>query len=69
MQSFYSAHELVVGLVKSLCFGTIVTLIGSYMGLNTKGGAKGVGVATTRSVVASLVLILVLDYLVADLFL
>ena len=69
MQSFYSGHDLAVGLIKSLCFGTIVTLVASYMGLQTKGGAKGVGVATTTSVVTSLVLILILDYIVADIFL
>jgi phospholipid/cholesterol/gamma-HCH transport system permease protein len=68
MQSFYQFNEIMVGLVKAMFFGMFVTLVGSYMGLNTKGGAKGVGVATTASVVTSLVLILVLDYLVADIF-
>ena len=69
MQSFYSGHDIAVGLIKAMCFGTIVTLVASYMGLKTKGGAKGVGIATTTSVVTSLVLILVLDYIVAEIFL
>ena len=50
------------GLVKSACFGLILTLIGCYKGFNTKGGAEGVGRATTEAVVLSSVSILISDY-------
>ena len=46
---------------KSLSFGLIVTSVGSFYGFHAKGGAGGVGVATTRAVVVSSMLILVLD--------
>jgi phospholipid/cholesterol/gamma-HCH transport system permease protein len=44
----------------------IIALIGSYKGLTTQNGAKGVGLSTTVSVVSSSVAILVVDYLVAQ---
>ena len=40
--------DVVKGLVKSLVFGVIIVMIGSYQGLSTRGGAAGVGAATTR---------------------
>lgn len=49
------------GLVKSLNFGVIISMVGCYMGLNTKGGAEGVGRATTLSVVTSFILIILFD--------
>ena len=42
-------------------FGFVITLIGCYLGLATRGGAEGVGRATTRTVVYSAEMILVLD--------
>ncbi|MCK4234699.1 ABC transporter permease [candidate division WOR-3 bacterium] len=55
------------GLIKSVVFGLIVGLMGCYHGFHAKGGAEGVGKATTRAVVSSMVLILVFDYLIARL--
>jgi len=49
-------------LIKSAVFGLILTLVGCYMGFNTKGGAAGVGRATTQAVVYSSVSILISDY-------
>ena len=40
--------------------------MGCFFGFQTKGGAEGVGVATTRAVVASCVLILIADYFLAE---
>ena len=57
------------GLVKAVVFGTVLTLIACNQGYNAGGGAKGVGVATTRSVVGSFVTILVLDYFLTDMWL
>lgn len=54
-------------LIKSAVFGTTFSVICTYMGFHTKGGAKGVGEATNRGVVNSMVLIIVLDYFVTNL--
>ncbi|MEE8201591.1 MAG: ABC transporter permease [Candidatus Acidoferrales bacterium] len=58
----YSAIEFgdaVQGLVKPVVFGLIISLVGCYYGLATRGGTRGVGRATTQAVVAASVLILV----------
>mgnify|MGYP001024428394 CR=1 FL=1 len=47
-------------------FGVIIAVEGCYYGFQTTGGAEGVGVATTKAVVASCVLILVADYFLAE---
>jgi len=69
MRFFFFEHDLFVGLIKALCFGAMIALIGSYKGLTTQNGAKGVGLSTTVSVVSASVAILVVDYLVAQLLL
>lgn len=50
------------GLIKAAIFGLIFAVICTYEGFNTKGGAKGVGEATNRGVVMSMVTIIVADY-------
>lgn len=62
-QDFYS------GFLKTIVFGGIVASIGCYLGLRSSGGAEGVGTATTRSVVASFILILVSDYFLTEILL
>jgi len=57
------------GLFKAGVFGLTLTLVGSYQGFYASGGAKGVGLATTRAVVVSSVLILCLDYFLGDVLL
>jgi phospholipid/cholesterol/gamma-HCH transport system permease protein len=57
--------ELWGGLIKSVVFGLIIGLLGCYHGFHARGGAEGVGKATTRAVVSSMVLILIFDYLIA----
>ncbi len=59
---FMTAHDYLSGLVKAGLFGAIIALVGSYQGLSTRGGAAGVGRATTRAVVTAIVLILVSNY-------
>ena len=64
---FYLATEfadIYRSLIKSTIFGAIIAVIGCREGFNTSGGPEGVGRSTTRSVVKSLVLILVFDYFV-----
>lgn len=53
------------GLIKASVFGFILTSIGSFFGYNTHGGAKGVGIATTRCVVVSSIMILITNYFLA----
>lgn len=55
-------NDLVMGLSKPLVFGFILATVGCYTGLRTEGGTRGVGVATTRSVVVASVMILVTDF-------
>lgn len=57
------------GIVKSLAFGFACTLIAVYEGYNAAPTAEGVGLATTRTVVASAVLTLILDYFLTAAFL
>ena len=61
LRLFFSTFDVRYGLVKSASFGTAVTLIGCMNGMRAAGGAEGVGLAATRAVVYSAVMILVLD--------
>ncbi|MFC1674841.1 MlaE family ABC transporter permease [Candidatus Omnitrophota bacterium] len=63
-----ATKDVYTGLVKALVFGVIIALISCYEGLNTKGGAEGVGKATTRSVVLSFILIILADCLITAIF-
>jgi phospholipid/cholesterol/gamma-HCH transport system permease protein len=49
-------------------FGFVVTLMGCYHGYHSRGGAQGVGEATTNAVVSSSILILLTDYLLTSVF-
>jgi phospholipid/cholesterol/gamma-HCH transport system permease protein len=55
------------GLFKAAIFGLVFAVICSYRGFNTTGGAKGVGEATNKGVVQSMVLIIILDYFTGNL--
>jgi len=54
--------DITDGLIKATVFGGVLTLVGCYKGFDASGGARGVGIATTQSVVVSSVAILVADY-------
>ncbi len=56
------------GLAKPLIFGFIIAMMGCYNGLNTRGGAAGVGEAAKRTVVLASVIILVTDFFIAKIF-
>lgn len=60
--------DIVSGLVKAAVFGFIITLMGCYNGYKSKGGAQGVGEATTNAVVSASILILVFNYILTELF-
>src|SRR5580692_5235962 len=68
-QSAVGLRDVTEGLVKSLVFGTACSLVAVYEGYNAEPTAEGVGLATTRTVVASSVLTLLLDYVLTAAFL
>jgi phospholipid/cholesterol/gamma-HCH transport system permease protein len=66
---FWHNWDLFYSLMKATTFGVIIPLISTHMGLRTRGGAEGVGRATTASVVFMIISVLVLDALFPPLFL
>ena len=66
--NFLESSDVISGLVKASVFGFLVTLMGCYHGYNSKGGAQGVGTATTNAVVSASILILCFDYILTELF-
>jgi phospholipid/cholesterol/gamma-HCH transport system permease protein len=64
---FAHSDDITSGLIKAAVFGFIVALMGCYNGFNSKGGAQGVGNATTNAVVGSSILILAADYVLTAL--
>jgi len=65
---FLETEDVVSGLVKAAVFGFLVALMGCYQGYHSKGGAQGVGAATTKAVVSASILILTSNYIVTELF-
>ncbi|MDE3117012.1 MAG: ABC transporter permease [Pseudomonadota bacterium] len=65
---FVTNEDVYSGLIKAAVFGFIIALMGCYNGFNSKGGAQGVGAATTNAVVAASILILVSDYVMTGIF-
>ena len=63
IKMFYQDKDIWYGLVKSISFGFVIALVGCIMGLRVRGGAEGVGRATTKAVVYGAAMILVLDAL------
>lgn len=68
-QSYYSLYfaDVWQGLIKPVFFGFLISSIGCYFGLNTKGGTQGVGRSTTQAVVTSSVMIIVVDFILTRL--
>jgi phospholipid/cholesterol/gamma-HCH transport system permease protein len=62
------AIDVISGLVKAGVFGFIVALMGCYHGYHSRGGAEGVGAATTNAVVSASILILSFDYVLTEAF-
>jgi phospholipid/cholesterol/gamma-HCH transport system permease protein len=60
--------DVVSGLIKASVFGLLITLMGCYHGYHSRGGAQGVGQATTNAVVSASILILTSDYILTALF-
>jgi len=69
MYNFLKPMDLVQGVAKAAVFGFIISLISSYNGYHVTGGAAGVGRATNRSVVHSILCILAANYILSSFFL
>ncbi len=66
--NFMQPMDVISGLAKAAVFGFIITLMGCYNGFHSKGGAQGVGAATTNAVVSSSILILIFNYIITEIF-
>lgn len=62
IKSYVELSDIRGGLIKAAAFGFILSWVGSYKGYNTSGGARGVGISTTQSVVIASILILISNY-------
>ena len=69
MQAAVELRDINEGLVKSIIFGIACSLIAVYQGYYATPTAEGVGLATTRAVVTSAVVVLFLDFLLTSAFL
>jgi phospholipid/cholesterol/gamma-HCH transport system permease protein len=56
------------GLIKAGVFGTLISGLACYLGLNVTGGAQGVGAATTRTVVLTIVALITVDLMFTSVF-
>ncbi|MFP4014806.1 MAG: MlaE family ABC transporter permease [Chitinispirillaceae bacterium] len=65
MKLFFNPNDVFIGVAKTAVFGGIVAITGAHFGFEAKGGAEGVGNATTKAVIFSAVLILIFDFLIA----
>lgn len=64
---FLKADDITSGLIKAAVFGFVIAMMGCYHGFNSKGGAQGVGRATTNAVVTASILILASNYVMTSL--
>lgn len=65
---FLMPLDVISGLTKAAVFGFLITLMGCYNGYYSKGGAQGVGAATTNAVVSAAIMILVFNYIITAMF-
>ena len=62
IERFCEPFDIIGGLIKCMAFGAIIAVVGCHKGLTTVAGAEGVGIATTSSVVLSIILIFITNY-------
>ena len=67
IKSHVELSDITGGLFKSSVFGLILSWVGSYNGFYTTGGARGVGISTTRAVVVGSIMILIANYILSAL--
>jgi phospholipid/cholesterol/gamma-HCH transport system permease protein len=61
-------RDFITGLIKSGVFGVLISALACHLGLNVTGGAQGVGVATTRTVVLTIVCLILVDLMFTAMF-
>lgn len=61
--------DIIAGLIKAVVFGLLLTLMGCYHGYTSRGGAQGVGRATTNAVASAMILIIAANYLLGSVLL
>lgn len=66
IRNYLEISDILGGLIKSSIFGLILSLTGCYLGYNTQGGARGVGISTTKSVVIGSIMILGANYFLSS---
>lgn len=64
IKTYVELDDITGGLIKSAVFGFLLSLIGTFKGYYTSGGARGVGISTTKSVVQSSIMILISNYFI-----
>ena len=67
MKAFTELKDIYGGLYKASVFAILIIIISSYFGYTARGGAEGVGKATTTAVVVSSVMVLIVDYFLTEL--
>ncbi len=68
ISQWISFGDVCEGLIKSAVFGIVFSMVSTYVGFYTRGGAKGVGDATNKGVVNSMVLIIVFNFIMTNIF-
>ncbi|OGR79154.1 MAG: hypothetical protein A2X32_11590 [Elusimicrobia bacterium GWC2_64_44] len=63
--TYVEIGDFMHGFLKTFAFAFMIATVSCYKGMNTRGGAEGVGKATTEAVVASMVLVMVIDYFIS----
>jgi phospholipid/cholesterol/gamma-HCH transport system permease protein len=67
IRQFTVPNDIYMGLIKSVVFGFLISAISCRQGFYASGGARGVGIATTRAVVQSAVSLLIANYIITSL--
>ena len=68
MVTFVKFRDLIFAGIKGAAFGSVIPIISCFFGFRCKAGAEGVGLATTNSVVASSVTIIIIDFILSFVF-
>jgi phospholipid/cholesterol/gamma-HCH transport system permease protein len=66
IEKYLTLNDFTMGLIKCAVFGFIISTISCYQGFFASGGARGVGIATTRAVVQSAVVCLIANYVITS---
>ncbi|MCB0351337.1 MAG: ABC transporter permease [Bdellovibrionales bacterium] len=68
MRTFVNFNDMIFSIIKGAAFGAVIPLFSCYFGFRCKSGAEGVGLATTNSVVATSVAIIIIDFVLSWIF-